>query len=111
LVLENLALRHQLTVLRRSARRVHACGPEGGRPRAQKNERRQAVRLAMAELLDGAPHQRERLVGMAGETICNAEGRGGERCSEDELPHSAEVEVPLEDASRAWESSESTPAR
>ena len=61
-------------------------GREGGHPRAQKNERRPGVKLATAELLDGARHQRERLVSPAGEGVGGAEGRGEERYPFDELP-------------------------
>ncbi len=78
-------------------------GREGGHPRAQKNERRPGVNRATAELLDGARDQRERLVSPAGEGVGGAEGRGDERCPDDELPRSAEVEAPLEDPGRAWE--------
>ena len=78
-------------------------GREAGPPRAQKNERRPDVILATAELLDGARHQRERLVSTAGEGVGGAEGRGGVRCPIDELPRSAEVEASLEDPGRARE--------
>jgi hypothetical protein len=49
------------------------------------------VKLATAELLDGARDQRQRLVSAAGEGIGGAEGRGDERCPDDEMPCSAEV--------------------
>src|SRR6266850_5563608 len=75
---------------------------EAGHPRAQKNERRPAVILATAELLDGARDERERLVSTAGEGVGGAEGRGEERCPDDDLPRLAEVEAPLEDPDRAW---------
>ena len=42
--------------------------------------------LATAELLDGARDQRERLVSTAGEGKCGAQGRGDERCPDDDLP-------------------------
>ena len=61
-------------------------GGEVGRPRAQKNECRPDVILATAELLDGARDQRERLVSTAGEGKCGAQGRGDERCPDDDLP-------------------------
>jgi hypothetical protein len=76
---------------------------EVGFPRAQKNKRRPVVNLATAELLDGARHQRERLVSPAGEGVGGAEGRGEERCPDDDLPRSAEVEAPIEDSGRARE--------
>ena len=78
-------------------------GREVGHPRAQKNERRPVVNLATAELFDGDRHQRERLVSPACEGQGGAEGRGEERCPDDDLPRSAEVEAPLEDPSRARE--------
>ncbi len=59
--------------------------------------------LAIAELLDGARDQRERLVGPAGEGVGGAKGRGDERCPGDDLPRSAEVEAALEDPRRAGE--------
>jgi hypothetical protein len=61
------------------------------------------VPLATAELLDGARDQRERLVSTAGEGVGSAEGRGDERCPDDDLPRAAEVEAPLEDPGCARE--------
>ena len=86
-----------------SARLVNPPGREVSHPRAQKNERRPDVILATAELLDGARHQRERLVSPAGEDVGGAEGRGDDRGPIDELPRSAEVEASLKDRGRAWE--------
>ena len=45
----------------------------------------------------------QRLVSPAGEGVGGAEGRGDDRCPDDELPRSAEVEAPLEDPGRARE--------
>ena len=59
--------------------------------------------MATAELLDGARDQRERLVSPAGEGVGGAEGRGDDRYPGDDLPRSAELEVPLEDQGRARE--------
>jgi hypothetical protein len=61
------------------------------------------VPLATAELLEGARDQREPLVSPAGESVGGAEGRGEDRCPDDELPRSAEVEASIEDPRRAWE--------
>jgi hypothetical protein len=75
---------------------------EVGHPRAQKNERRPGVKLATAELLDGARDQPERLVSSAGEGVGGAEGRSGGR-PDDDLPRSTEVETALKGPGRAWE--------
>ena len=59
--------------------------------------------LATVELLHGARDQRERLVSPAGQGIGGAEGRGEERCPDDELPRATELVAPLEDRGRASE--------
>ena len=58
------------------------------------------MRLATAELLDGARDQWERLVSTAGEDVGGAEGRGDDRYHGDELPLSADVQALLEDPNR-----------
>ena len=59
--------------------------------------------LATAELPDGAHDQRECLISPAGECVGGAEGRGGDRSPEGDLPPSAEIEVPREDPDAARE--------
>ncbi len=76
---------------------------EGADPRAQQDERRPGVIRATAELLNGARHQRARLINPAGKGVGGTEGRGDDLVSEDDLPRAAEVEVPLEDPDRTWE--------
>jgi hypothetical protein len=61
------------------------------------------MKRATGELLDGTRGQRERLVNPAGESVGGAESRGDDRCPEDLLPRSAEVEIPFKDADRARE--------
>ena|SRR6516165_3879951 len=63
---------------------------------------RPLVKRTTAELLDGARDERERLVGAAAESVGGAEGRGEDRCPDDELPRATEVVAPLEDRGRAW---------
>src|SRR5262249_58220519 len=52
-----------------AGRLVDPAGREVGRPRAQENECRQAVKRATAELLDGSCDQRECLVSPSGEGV------------------------------------------
>ena len=78
-------------------------GREVGRPRTQKNRAPAGCDAGAAGLLDGARDQWDRLVSPAGEGVGGAEGRGGERCPDDELPRPAELEAPLEDPRRARE--------
>jgi hypothetical protein len=75
-------------------------GRKVGRSRAQKNESGPGVKLAMAKLFDRLRDQRERLVNPAGESVSGPEGRGDDRCHDNDLPRSAEVEAPLEVPSR-----------
>jgi hypothetical protein len=74
---------------------------EVGGPSIQKNERRPEVSPTTAELLDGARHQRDRLVSAAGESVGGPESGGGERCPEGDLLRSREVETLLQDPGRA----------
>ena len=64
---------------------------------------RPLVKRATAGLLDGTRDQRERLVSPAGQGIGGAEGRGEERCPDDELLRATELVAPLEDRGRASE--------
>jgi len=81
---------------------VDPSGREIGRSRTQKNQRRPVVKRTTVELLDGARDQRERLVSPASEGVGGAEGRGEDRCPDDDLPRAAELEAPLQDSGRPW---------
>ena len=95
------AARERERVPRVSGRLVETPGLPARHAGKQRDETRPSIEGAPAEVLEGAPDERQRLIEAVGQGIGGAQGRGDKRCQDRDLPRPADIEASLQDRRRA----------